>query len=174
MNDRRIIYALLIMMFLTLGCPARSRTQTTNPDGNNVVSGSVTEGDITLPNPNQMDTDIEEVDKGEFSETPAESKTTPDNVTEGTVTQPPIETGGSSSNTYRVQVIASSTQSGADEVASKVRTQVAGEKVSIDYVGGLYKVRVGGYGDYSGASSLRDRLISAGYSDAWIVKAGVQ
>jgi cell division protein FtsN len=169
MNDRRIIYALLIMMFVTLGCPARSRTQTTNPDGNNVVSGSVTEGDITLPNPNQMDTDIEEVDKGEFSETPAESKTTPDKVT-----QPPIETGGSSSNTYRVQVIASSTQSGADEVASKVRTQVAGEKVSIDYVGGLYKVRVGGYGDYSGASSLRDRLISAGYSDAWIVKAGVQ
>jgi hypothetical protein len=178
MIDKKTALLLIIVLFITLGCPARSRS--TIPDGtdkdNNVVSGSVTEGNVTLPNTGSMDSDIEEVDKGEFTTSPADTSTTTTTTTEthGTV-EPPVTGGTNSSvNTYRVQVMASSTSTGADDIAGKVRGQVSDEKVFIDYVGGLYKVRVGACGDYATAAALRDRLIGAGYSDSWVVKAGVQ
>ncbi len=175
MIDKKTALLLIIVLFITLGCPARSRS--TIPDGtdkdNNVVSGSVTEGNVTLPNTGSMDSDIEEVDKGEFTTSPADK----DNIVTETheTTVPPVTDGaGSSVNTYRVQVMASSTSTGADDIAGKVRGQVSDEKVFIDYVGGLYKVRVGACGDYATAAALRDRLVGAGYNDAWVVKAGVQ
>jgi hypothetical protein len=176
MIEKRTALLLMMVLLITLGCPARSRSTIPNntDKDNNVVSGSVTEGNVTLPNTGSMDSDIEEVDKGEFTTSPADTSTTTTTTeTHGSV-EPPVTTGTSSSvNTYRVQVMASSTSSGADDIAGKVRGQVM-EQVFIDYVGGLYKVRVGACNDYSSAAALRDRLIVAGYSDSWVVKAGVQ
>ena len=77
MIDKKTALLLVIVLFITLGCPARSRsTIPNNTDGsNNVVSGSVTEGNVTLPNTSSMDSDIEEVDKGEFTTSPADKTT---------------------------------------------------------------------------------------------------
>jgi hypothetical protein len=175
MIDKKAALLLIVILLITLGCPARSRSTIPNntDKDNNVVSGSVTEGNVTLPSSGSMDSDIEEVDKGEFTTSSADKSNIITETHETTV--PPVTTGtGSSVSTYRVQVMASSTSAGADEVATKVRGQVSDEKVFIDYVGGLYKVRVGACGDYATAAALRDRLIGAGYSDAWVVKAGVQ
>jgi len=177
MIDKKTAFLLIVILFITLGCPARSRsTIPNNTDGsNNVVSGSVTEGNVTLPNTGSMDSDIEEVDKGEFTTSPADKSTTTTTTETHETTVPPVTTGTNSNvNTYRVQVMASSTSTGADDIAGKVRGQVSDEKVFIDYVGGLYKVRVGDCGDYATAAALRDRLVGAGYNDAWVVKAGVQ
>ncbi len=131
MIDKKTALLLIIVLFITLGCPARSRS--TIPDGtdkdNNVVSGSVTEGNVTLPNTGSMDSDIEEVDKGEFTTSPADK----DNIVTETheTTVPPVTEGASSSvNTYRVQVMASSTSTGADDIAGKVRGRSAMRRCS--------------------------------------------
>ena len=137
----------------------------------NVVEGSVVVGEIV-----PADTDVgEEIDEfaegGEFSTGAVgtvETTETPTHETE------PVYTGaGGTVDGYRVQVIASSYQDNADNVAAQVRAAFGGVGVYVEHIQGLYKVRVGDYRDRAGAEAMRDRLRNAGYPDAWIVKEPV-
>ena len=136
----------------------------------NVVEGSVVVGEIV-----PADTDVgEEIDEfaagGEFSTTAA-----------GTVEAETTETPAGVATTYtggvidgyRVQIIASSYQDNADNVAGQVRAAYPGTDVYVEHIQGLYKVRVGDYADRGAAETMRDRLRNAGYADAWIVKEAV-
>jgi hypothetical protein len=136
----------------------------------NVVEGSVVVGEIV-----PADTDVgEEIDEfaagGEFSTTASGSVEGGTTETAGSVAAP--YTGGVIDG-YRVQVIASSYQDNADNVADQVRAAYPGTGVYVEQIQGLYKVRVGDYGDRAAAEAMRDRLRNAGYPDAWIVKEQV-
>ena len=134
----------------------------------NVVEGSVVVGEIV-----PADKDVgEEIDEfaggGEFSTTAAGSVEAAE--TPAGVAAP--YTGGVIDG-YRVQVIASSYQDNANGVADQVRAAYPGTGVYVEHIQGLYKVRVGDYGDRAAAEAMRDRLRNAGYPDAWIVKEAV-
>jgi hypothetical protein len=132
----------------------------------NVVEGSVVVGEIV-----PADKDVgEEIDEfaggGEFSTAvPAEA--------EAAETPAAAPYTGGVIDGYRVQVIASSYQDNANGVADQVRAAYPGTGVYVEHIQGLYKVRVGDYGDRAAAETMRDHLRNAGYPDAWIVKEAV-
>jgi hypothetical protein len=137
----------------------------------NVVEGSEVVGEIV-----PADADVgEEIDEfaggGEFSTGAAgtvEATEAPPHVAE------PVYTGaGGTVDGYRVQVIASSYQDNAENVAAQLRAAFGGVGVYVEHLQGLYKVRVGDYADRASAEAMRDRLRNAGYADAWIVKEPV-
>lgn len=140
----------------------------------NVVEGSVVVGEI-VPADTDVGEDVDEfAEGGEFS--------TGTTGTVGTVekTEPPAHvaepayTGTTGTvDGYRVQVIASSYEDNANNVAAQVRAAFGGVGVYVEHIQGLYKVRVGDYKDRAGAEAMRDRLRNAGYPDAWIVKEPV-
>jgi len=70
---------------------------------------------------------------------------------------------------YRVQIVASMEKTNAEYLARKVKRQT-GENAYVDYMPPYYKVRVGDCVSQQGAVSLRDRLRTLGYPDAWIVR----
>lgn len=136
----------------------------------NVVEGSVVVGEIV-----PADKDVgEEIDEfaagGEFSTTATGTVETETSETPAGVAA--TFTGGVIDG-YRVQVIASSYQDNADNVAGQVRAAYPGTGVYVEHIQGLYKVRVGDYADRAAAEAMRDRLRNAGYADAWIVKEPV-
>jgi hypothetical protein len=138
----------------------------------NVVEGSVVVGEIV-----PADTDVgEEIDEfaagGEFSTTAAGGVEAETTETPAGVATTYTGTGGVIDG-YRVQIIASSYQDNADNVAGQVRAAYPGTGVYVEHIQGLYKVRVGDYTDRAGAEAMRDRLRNAGYPDAWIVKEPV-
>ncbi len=73
---------------------------------------------------------------------------------------------------YRVQIFASSTQEGADKVASEARFKFT-EQVYVEYEPPYYKVRLGNYKNRSDAEILREKAKNLGYLDAWIVQTEV-
>ncbi|MBN2379826.1 SPOR domain-containing protein [candidate division WOR-3 bacterium] len=73
---------------------------------------------------------------------------------------------------YRVQIFASSTNEGANKVASEARFKFT-ESVYVEYDAPYYKVRVGDYKNRSDAEILREKARNVGYSDAWIVQTEV-
>ena len=137
----------------------------------NVVEGSVVVGEI-VPADEDVGEEIDEfAEGGEFSTGTVgkvETKEAPAHVAE------PAYTGTAGTvDGYRVQVIASSYQDNAENVAAQVRAAFGGVGVYVEHIQGLYKVRVGDYRDRAGAEAMRDRLRNAGYPDAWIVKEPV-
>lgn len=73
---------------------------------------------------------------------------------------------------YRVQIFASSTQEGADKIASEARFKFT-ERVYVEYDAPYYKVRVGNYKNRADAEILREKARNMGYPDAWIVQTEV-
>jgi hypothetical protein len=137
----------------------------------NVVEGSVVVGEIV-----PADTDVgEDIDEfaagGEFSTTAAGEVETETKAAETPAAASALYTGVIDG--YRVQIIASSYQDNADRVADQVRTAYPGTGVYVEYIQGLFKVRVGDFKDRASAEAMRDRLRNAGYADAWIVKEQV-
>ncbi|NLI97226.1 SPOR domain-containing protein [bacterium] len=73
---------------------------------------------------------------------------------------------------YRVQLFASSTNDGAEKIASEARFKFT-EQVYVEYDPPYYKVRVGDYKNRSDAEILREKAKNLGYLDAWIVQTEV-
>lgn len=73
---------------------------------------------------------------------------------------------------YRVQIFASNTNEGANNVASEARFKFT-ERVYVEYVAPYYKVRVGDYKNRSDAEILREKAKNLGYPDAFIVQTEV-
>lgn len=73
---------------------------------------------------------------------------------------------------YRVQIFASSTQNGAEQVASEARFKFT-EQIYVEFDPPYYKVRLGDYRNRADAEILREKAKSLGYHDAWIVQTEV-
>jgi hypothetical protein len=73
---------------------------------------------------------------------------------------------------YRVQLFASNTNDGANQVASEARFKFT-EQVYVEYDAPYYKVRVGDFVNRSDAELLREKAKNSGYPDAWIVQTEV-
>ncbi|MGQ9707228.1 MAG: SPOR domain-containing protein [bacterium] len=158
-----LIILCVVITFTGFDCTTRSYEDTTKKDDESVDKEDVITGEIVPV----YDEDIENLDdtefvvegtvgEGEGGETPVYT-----NLTDTTKTNP--------SGYYRVQVIAVTTKTGADKVAEEVRIKLPGEKVYVEQIGEYWKVRVGDCSTRSSAETLRDKLRSLGYSDAWIV-----
>ena len=99
-------------------------------------------------------------------------------TTEGvnTVTVSPVKPTDTLATTaatgFRVQIFASSSQEGAEKIAAQARTKFS-ESVSVDYIYPYYKVRVGDCADRACAETIKQKAISAGYYDAFIVPAQI-
>ncbi|MGD8718180.1 MAG: SPOR domain-containing protein [Candidatus Zixiibacteriota bacterium] len=173
-------WTIIAVLIIALACVAGCRRTGGGPayyGGNgdeNVVEGSVVVGEI-VPADTDVGEDIDEfAEGGEFSSgavgTLETSETT--ETTETYVTETYTPAGGTAEG-YRVQIIASSYQDNADNVAGQIRSAFGGVGVYVEHIQGLYKVRVGDYTDRASAEAMRDRLRNAGYPDAWIVKEQV-
>jgi hypothetical protein len=79
---------------------------------------------------------------------------------------------GATAPGYRVQIFASSTNEGAEKIASEARFKFT-ERVYVEYDAPYYKVRVGDYKNRSDAEILKQKAINVGYSDAWIAQTEV-
>ncbi len=73
---------------------------------------------------------------------------------------------------YRVQIFASSTNEGAEKIASEARFKFT-EQIYVEFDNNYYKVRVGDYKNRSDAEILREKAKNLGYLDAWIVQTEV-
>jgi hypothetical protein len=171
----------IIVLIVTVAFAAGCRRTGGGPayygggEDENVVEGSIVVGEIV-----PADTEVgEEIDEfaagGEFSTSAAGEVATETSETSETSTgvATTYTGGGGVIDGYRVQIIASSYQDNADNVAGQIRAAYPGTGVYVEHIQGLYKVRVGDYSDRGSAETMRDRLRSAGYPDAWIVKEQV-
>jgi hypothetical protein len=131
------------------------------------------EGDV----PPLAETDIErEVDRAETFE---ELSVTEDAVVVENVEPPPVdmpvqtqETGRKTMDGYRVQVMASANKEAAESVKTVVSSEL-GVPAYVDFVDGVYKVRVGDCPTRADAEALRDICRRSGYADAWIVSGKI-
>jgi len=73
---------------------------------------------------------------------------------------------------FRVQIFASSSSEGAERIAAQARTKFS-DIVTVEYIYPYYKVRVGNCPDRTSADALKQRVISAGYYDAFVVPAQI-
>ena len=70
---------------------------------------------------------------------------------------------------YRVQIYASNINQSARDVESKASLQFS-EEVHLTYDPPMYKVRVGDCLSKDEADKLRQKAVSIGYKDAWVVR----
>jgi cell division septation protein DedD len=91
---------------------------------------------------------------------------------ETTTTTTTTTTTGATAPGYRVQIFASSTNEGAENIASEARFKFT-EKVYVEYEAPYYKVRVGDYKNRADVEILREKSKNLGYPDAWIVQTEV-
>ena len=167
MGMNRVLFLMLvaILLLFTYGCANRDNNGGGKTEEEEIIKGEVITGEI-VPSDSTLDKDIEETSTSEFvvegtvGETSTEGTTVP--VYEGSLTSK----GGPF---YRVQVSASSSKDGADQLAEKVRTQVPEEPVYVEDVGGYWKVRVGDCKDKITADLLKNKLKDLGYTDCWVV-----
>jgi hypothetical protein len=69
---------------------------------------------------------------------------------------------------YKIQVAATSTQSGAREIIDALKAKIAYPVYDLQS-GALYKVYVGNFQDETAARAVLDEIRAAGYPDAWLV-----
>lgn len=74
---------------------------------------------------------------------------------------------------FRVQIGAFKNQEGAEAVANEARARFT-EKVYVEYIYPLYKVRVGNCTSRSEAEVLKQKAISLGYADAFVTPAQIE
>ena len=74
---------------------------------------------------------------------------------------------------YRVQIFASWSNENAERIANEARMKFPNEKIYVEYIPPLYRVRVGDCKTRAEAESLRDVARSSGYSDAFIVQTNI-
>ncbi|RLC42166.1 MAG: hypothetical protein DRH51_01450 [Candidatus Coatesbacteria bacterium] len=168
----QLILAMGVVLLLSLyGCTTRSG-DVSRTDEENVEKEEVIYGEI-IPPDDTLDEDIEELDETEFV---VEGVIGEEDGGEAPVYEQPYSEGDTTETTYsyegpfyRVQVIASSTKTGADKVAEEVRMKLPGKMVYVEHIGQYWKVRVGDCRTRKEAETLRDELRNLGYSDAWIV-----
>ena len=74
---------------------------------------------------------------------------------------------------YRVQIFASWSNENAERIANEARMKFPEQKIYVEYIPPLYRVRVGDCKTRAEAESLRDMAKSSGYSDAFIVQTNI-
>ena len=133
------------------------------------------ESEGQVPPPTSMPRDVDRVDV--FEETPVAEGAL---VLEGveTVEDVPVvddivDSMAVTGSGYRVQVFATGGRENAENFEMKIEMQL-GVPAYIEYVDGIYKVRVGDCRSRQQAESLRQRCRSAGYADAWIVATEIR
>lgn len=170
MNKGLCLTLAAILLLFTYGCADRGNNGGGKTEEEEIIKGEVITGEI-VPSDSTMDKDIEETSTSEFVVEGTVGETGTDNTTtEGTTV--PVYEGSLTSKGgpfYRVQVSASSSKDGADQLAEKVRTQVPDEPVYVESVGEYWKVRVGDCKDKITADLLKNRLKDLGYADCWVV-----
>jgi len=74
---------------------------------------------------------------------------------------------------YRVQIFATTSQESADRLAEEARAKLI-EGVYIEYLPPFYKVRVGDCLTQQEAQNLKERIINAGFQDAFVVETKIK
>jgi len=103
---------------------------------------------------------------------PGEDYSLYDMETPGDNTATNVTPAGNMVAGYRVQLFASNTNDGANQVASEARFKFT-DQVYVEYDAPYYKVRVGDFINRSDAEILREKAKNSGYPDAWIVQTEV-
>ena len=73
---------------------------------------------------------------------------------------------------YRVQIGAFSFEEGANKVKIRAESEL-NQKVYVDFIEGMYKVRVGDFLTREDAEAYRDKLIGMGYNGAFLVETEI-
>jgi septal ring-binding cell division protein DamX len=179
-NGRVVCLFLIAIGLATLGCTAGEKTQ---PSGKKSTEPYRVEKEGAIPPLSQEDV-RKEVDREEtyedlpVSEEPVSSETVEPAIpppAPSPEVAPPSTTGetpGKTMDGYRIQVFASGSEAAAQGVRESAEVRV-GMPAYVEYVDGVYKVRVGDCPSRAEAESLVKRCREAGYGDAWIVSTRI-
>jgi hypothetical protein len=74
---------------------------------------------------------------------------------------------------YRVQLIASPLKEEAESVAELAKGLFT-EKVYLEYMEPLYRIRIGDFVRKDEAEKIRDKALELGYENAWIVESPIE
>ncbi|MBN1273651.1 MAG: SPOR domain-containing protein [Candidatus Aminicenantes bacterium] len=75
---------------------------------------------------------------------------------------------------YRVQIAALNREEDAEKMAGDVRSILLDVKVYVDYIPPYWKIRVGNCRTQREAAALKEQLVSAGYTTAWVVRSEIE
>jgi len=167
----QISIVFLMAAVVLAGCTAGTSQQTTATAPDDKPYRFESEGQTPPPPPESMRQEVDRVDV--FEETP---------VTEGAFVVESVEPveeiteaeadSVASGPGYRVQLFASGEQENAKTYEMEVEMRL-GIATYLEYLDGMYKVRVGDCRTRQEAENLRDQCRAAGYQDAWIVSTVV-
>jgi hypothetical protein len=168
---KKLIILNIIGILILFSCTTRDNNIKDGTEEDNIVKGSEITGTIVPPE-EASDWEIEELDETDFvvegtigdikddwsstDETPVYGD---DEIVSGSLNEPK----------YRVQVLAVTSKTNADDFASEVMGLLPEQDVVVQKIGEWWKVRVGNCSTKTEAEQLKDKLQNLGYSDAWIV-----
>ncbi len=133
-------------IFILMGCAPRQTVKTVSPEQEFITQPAVTDSIVIIK-----------------KEQPQEGVTP---KTEEQVS--PKTTYG-----YRVQIFASWSNENAERIASEARFKFPDQRVYVEYIPPLYRVRVGDCRTREEAERLRDKARSLGYEDAFLVPTNI-
>jgi len=149
----RYLYSFLILGFMFfLGCPS---AETGGPQ------------EVTA----------EETPAVTVEEAPATTEVFPETTSAETTAEAPASTPAQELTPapkmgYRVQIGAFSFEEGANKVKIRAESEL-NQKVYVDFIEGMYKVRVGDFLTREDAEAYRDKLIGMGYNGAFLVETEI-
>lgn len=162
----RYLYAFLILGFLGfVGCPP---AETGNPEeitaeGTPAVTvEEVPAAETVSPETTAIETTTAETTATETTAT----------ATEAPPAAPAEELTPAPKMGYRVQIGAFTYEEGANKVKMRAESEL-NQKVYVDFIEGMYKVRVGDFLTREDAEAYRDKLISMGYNGAFLVETEI-
>ena len=170
-GNSAISMVVLAIFVATAGCAQSpgKRTMASAPDDEPYRFES--EGQVPPPTPGSMRKQVDRVDV--FEETPVAEGAI---VFESVVDEVPMTQGDDSTMTgpgYRVQVFASGTRETAETFEMQIEIQM-GVDTYLEYIDGMFKVRVGDCRSRTQAEELLHKCRKAGFEDAWIVSTEVR
>lgn len=163
-----ICCCVVVTLGLAVGCTTAAKEKpaaASDPEPYRIES----EGEVPPLPESQVRKEVDEVDT--FEEMPV----TDDGIAVENVDPPPPppkETAEKTMDGYRIQLLASGSDASAQEV-SAIAASKLGVPAYVDFVDGVYKVRVGNCPTREEAEALLAKCRGAGYGDAWIVQCPI-
>jgi len=159
----RYLYSLLILGFLLfLGCPA---AETAGPE-------ELTAEETPAVTVEEAPTIEEAVPETAAEITEAETTAAETTTEEAPPSTPAEELTPTPKMGFRVQIGAFEFEEGANKIKVRAESEI-NQRVYVDFIEGMYKVRVGDFLTKEYAQSFREKLISMGYNGAFLVETEI-
>ncbi len=172
----RYLYAFLALGFLVfVGCPPAETAGPEEVTAEETPAVTVEEApavETVSPETTAIETTSAETTAVETTGAETTAVETTATTTEAPPATPAEEVAPSPKMGYRVQIGAFTYEEGANRMKMRAESEL-NQKVYVDFIEGMYKVRVGDFLTREDAEAYRDKLIGMGYNGAFLVETEI-